>query len=175
MKVFLEALLPRCFPELRFLCIYHEGKNDLEKSIPRKLRAWKEPGVRFVVLRDNDGADCHQLKARLLALCQEGRREDTLVRIACQELEAWYMGDADALADAFSDEGLRGLARKAKCREPDAVIAPSTELMRIIPEFQKVSGARAIAPRMSPAANRSRSFHGLLEGLGRLAQEMGGT
>jgi len=175
MKVFLEALLPRCFPDLGFLCIYHEGKNDLEKSIPRKLRAWQEPGVRFVVIRDNDGANCHEVKARLLALCREGRREDTLVRIACQELEAWYIGDAGALADAFSDEGLRGIARKAKYRDPDAVVSPSVELKKLVPEFQKVSGARAIAPRISRTANRSRSFHVLLEGLDRLAQETGGT
>ena len=28
---------------LSFLCVAHEGKQDLEKSIPRKLRAWREP------------------------------------------------------------------------------------------------------------------------------------
>ena len=44
MKVLLEGLLPRLFPELPFLCIPHQGKQDLEKSIPRKLRAWREPG-----------------------------------------------------------------------------------------------------------------------------------
>lgn len=44
MKVFLEALLPRHFPGLNVQCVSHEGKKDLEKSIPRKLRAWREPG-----------------------------------------------------------------------------------------------------------------------------------
>ena len=55
MKVLLEGLLPRLFPGLSFLCLSHEGKQDLEKSIPRKLKAWREPGVRFVVVRDQDG------------------------------------------------------------------------------------------------------------------------
>ena len=51
MKVLLDGLLPRLFPDVAFLCVPHEGKQDLEKSLPRKLRAWREPGVRFVVLR----------------------------------------------------------------------------------------------------------------------------
>lgn len=65
MKVLLDGLLPRLFPGLPFWCIAHEGKSDLELSIPRKLRAWREPGVRFVVIRDNDGGDCRGLKAAL--------------------------------------------------------------------------------------------------------------
>lgn len=35
MKVLLDGLLPRLFPELPFLCVPHEGKQDLEKSIPQ--------------------------------------------------------------------------------------------------------------------------------------------
>ena len=54
MKTLLEGLLPRIVPGMKFLCVPHEGKLDLEKSVPKKLRAWREPGVRFVVLRDND-------------------------------------------------------------------------------------------------------------------------
>jgi hypothetical protein len=38
-KVLLEALLPRLFPALEIFCIAHEGKSDLEKSLPRKLKA----------------------------------------------------------------------------------------------------------------------------------------
>ncbi len=62
MKVLLEGLLPRLVPDLPFICVSHEGKQDLARSIPRKLRAWREPGVRFCVIRDNDGADCRALK-----------------------------------------------------------------------------------------------------------------
>jgi len=69
MQVLLDGLLPRLFPGLPFLCVPHEGKRDLELSIPRKLRAWQEPGVRFVVIRDNDGGDCLQLKGELQSLC----------------------------------------------------------------------------------------------------------
>ena len=112
MRDLLYGLLPRLYPDLTFLCLVHEGKSDLEKSIPRKLRAWREPGVRFVVLRDNDGDDCMHLKQKLARICQESGRADTLVRIVCQELEAWYLGEPDALADAFEIERLRGSVAK---------------------------------------------------------------
>ena len=39
MKVLLDGLLPRLVPGLQFLCVPHEGKSDLEKSVPKMLRA----------------------------------------------------------------------------------------------------------------------------------------
>lgn len=172
MKVLLDGMLPRLFPDLPFLSVPHEGKQDLERSVPRKLRAWREPGARFVVIRDNDGGDCLALKDRLAKLCLEGRRDSVLVRIACQELEAWYIGEPDALADAYGDEDLRNIARKARFRDADTVQQPSAALERLVPEFQKVSGARRMARFLSKERNRSTSFQVLLAGVDRLHAEM---
>jgi hypothetical protein len=168
MKVFLDGLLPRLFPDLFFLCVPHEGKQDLEKSIPRKLRAWREPGARFVVIRDNDGGDCHNVKDQLVALCNEGGRADTVVRLACQELEAWYFGAPDALADVFGLENLRNIARKTRFRNPDAIGQPARALERLVAEFQKVSGARRMAQALM-RVNQSRSFQVFIAGIETLA------
>ncbi|MCY4285477.1 MAG: DUF4276 family protein [Thiotrichales bacterium] len=84
--------------EYTFQCIPHEGKRDLVRSIPRKLRAWREPDVRFVVMRDQDGEGCHEVKSRLVAICRNAGRSDVLVRVVCRELEAWYLGEPEALA-----------------------------------------------------------------------------
>ncbi|MDA8117680.1 MAG: DUF4276 family protein [Actinomycetota bacterium] len=168
MKVLLDGLLPRLFPSLRFLCVSHEGKQDLERSVPRKLRAWREPGVRFVVVRDNDGSDCREVKRRLAALAREGRRDDTLVRIACQELEAWYLGAPDALAQAFGREELCAIGRRARFRDPDTVDHPARALVALVDEFQKVSGARRMAQTLT-RENRSRSFQVLISAIEGLA------
>jgi hypothetical protein len=169
MKVLLDGLIPRLFPNLPFLCIPHEGKQDLEQSIPRKLRAWRTPGVHFVVVHDNDSDDCLVLKQRLVDLCTAGHRDDTLVRIACQELEAWYLAEPDALASAFGNENLRRIGAKALYRDSDAIVRPSFELEKLVPEFQKVSGARRMAPHMTRERNRSRSFRTFISGLERIA------
>jgi len=170
MKVLLEGLLPRLFPEINFLCVPHEGKNDLEKSIPRKLRAWREPGVRFVVVMDNDNGDCLELKRKVLELCEAAHRPDTLVRIVCQELEAWYFGDPLAMAEAFDTPGLTRIAEKRKYRIPDDIQNPSLELEKLVPEFQKVSGARKMAGELSKEKNRSRSFQVFVDGVRRIME-----
>lgn len=169
-RTLLDGLLPRLFPGLRFLCVPHEGKQDLEKSVPRKLRAWQEPGVRFVVIRDNDGGDCRALKDHLLGLCEEGQRRDSLVRIACQELEAWYLGEPEALAEAFADPSLSTLHNKKRYRQPDEILKPSNVLETLIPAFQKISGARRMATKLTRDRNRSSSFQALISGIERMLE-----
>jgi hypothetical protein len=169
MKVFLDGLLPRLFPELRFLCVHHEGKQDLEKSIPRKLKAWREPGVQFCVIRDQDSDECVALKERLVGLCQSAGRADTVVRIACKELEAWYFGEPDALARAFDRDKLRHLGTQQRFRDPDSIVQPSRALASLVEEFQKVSGARAMAREMT-RETASRSFGHLISAVSRFAE-----
>ena len=171
MGILLNALLPRIFPELNFQCVPHDGRSDLEKSIPRKLRAWREPGVQFVILRDNDGADCFSVKQRLQQLCSDAGRSDTLVRIVCQELEAWYLGEPDAMAEAFGNEELRGIGQKARFRDPDSVQHPSREIERLVLMFQKVSGARSMAQFLSRERNKSPSFQSLLSGIDKIVAQ----
>jgi hypothetical protein len=172
MKVLLEGLLPRLVPDMPFLCVTHEGKGDLEKSIPRKLRAWREPGVRFVVVRDNDGADCLELKRGLADLCRQAGRVDTLIRIPCQELEAWYFGDPEALAQAYGSARPRSFAGSSRYRVPDAIRKPSTDLERLLPGFQKISGARKMGALLAEERNRSRSFQVFVAGVRRVASEL---
>jgi hypothetical protein len=172
MKTLLDGLLPRLFPSLVFQCVPHEGRQDLAKSVPRKLRAWREPGVRFVVLRDNDSGDCHALKRLLSDLCRQGGRSDSLVRIACQELEAWYLGDPAALADAYSQESLRRIGSRARFRDPDSIVKPSAAVRELIPSFQKTDGARRMAEHLSRDRNRSASFQVLMGGIENIWQDI---
>jgi hypothetical protein len=167
MATLLDGLLPRLFPGLAFRCVPHEGKNDLKRSIPRKLRAW-EHDARFIVLIDNDGGDCLARKQEIARLCAEAGRPDTLVRIVCQELEAWYLGDFPAVAEAFKAPKLATFGGKAKYRNPDALNKPSVDLARLVPAFQKISGARAIADHLRRDANASASFQALVSGVERL-------
>lgn len=173
MKTLLDGLLPRLMPEVNFLCIPHEGKQDLEKSIPRKLRAWQEPGVRFIIVRDNDGGDCHALKQKLVELCNGPKIAAVMVRIACQELEAWYFGEPEAMARAFGNDQLQEIGNKSRYRDPDGIHQPSKEIVKLIPEFQKISGARKMAAFLSREGNRSRSYQVMMEGIERIFREEG--
>jgi len=171
-KEMLTGLLPKLLPSdtaPRF--IVFKGKSDLEKKLPIYLRNWKIPNVRFLVIRDQDSADCHLVKSRLLELCRKAGRPETLVRIACHELETFYLGDLSAVEAGL---GLRGLARKQnsrKFREPDHLANPAQELKRMTHEkYQKMSGSRAIGPHLAIEGNRSKSFQVLVSGLRRLLE-----
>lgn len=168
----LDVLLPRILPEaISHQVVPHQGKSDLEKSIPRKLTGWKEPNVQFVVVRDNDGSDCKILKGKLVKLCDENERSDTLVRIVCQELESWYLGDLAAVAIAYHKPTLAQLQQKRAYRDPDKIIKPSYRLRDIVPDFTKIAGAQAIAPHMNLQNNRSRSFHAFVSGVQKIVLE----
>lgn len=175
MKALLDGLLPRLFPDLSFQCVPHDGKDDLEKSIPRKLRGWREPGVRFVIVRDNDRGDCKALKEHLRGLCSVRQNVHCLIRVACQELEAWYLGEPDALAEAFRKESLREIGSRARFRRPDAVPYPASELAKLVPQYQKVSGSRALADHLTRERNRSPSFHAMINGVERLILRLPST
>jgi hypothetical protein len=179
MKTLLECLLPRIFPGWlagnHFLCIRHEGKDDLRKSIPKKLRVWQGQNDRFIVVQDQDKANCIALKQSIVALCSEAGRPDTLVRIVCQELESWYIGDLDALSSEYGATSFRHKDSQKRYRDPDSIDKPSLILERLIPAFQKLSGARRMGVIIRPESNKSKSFSVFISGVQRVAAEMGYT
>ena len=171
MRVFLEGLLPRVLPEsVPYRLIPHEGKSDLEKSIPRKLKAWREPGTRFVIVRDQDNADCLAVKAHLDEICSRAGRADAVVRIACRELESWYLADLDAVDHVFGTRWARK-KRQKRFRQPDLLMWPSRELKKLVPGFQKIDGARRMGVRVDLRNDRSPSFRHFVDAVERLSKE----
>jgi hypothetical protein len=163
MKALLSELLPRIVPEdVVVRLISHEGKSDLESSIPRKLRAWLNPNARFIVVRDQDNGDCKLVKARLYALCQEAGKPSARVRIACRQLENWYLGDLQALAEAFGRPAIAALSKKAKFRNPDRIGQAYDEIKGLVPVEGKISLARAIGRVIVAERNTSPSFQALI-------------
>jgi hypothetical protein len=172
MKALLDKLLPKILPEnTNFICIPHEGKQDLERSISRKLRAWNQP-ANFIIVRDKDGADCIEIKKRLVNLCQESIQGNNkfLVRIACHELESWFLGDLSAVQKAFQIKKLSEQQQNKKYKHPDKLSNASQELEKLVKGYRKVSGAEKIATYMTIDQNRSHSFNCFITGIKHLIE-----
>ncbi|HBF38905.1 MAG TPA: hypothetical protein DDW50_16490 [Firmicutes bacterium] len=166
----LDGLLPRILPEeVVYRKIVFEGKQDLEKRIIKRMQGYLNPDARFVILRDKDSADCIALKTKLRNQCMEASRPDTLIRIACYELESWYLADLAAVEKGLNIPRLTNFQDKHLFRRPDIVPNPANELQRIAPSYQKVSGSRAIGPYLNPENTRSNSFRVFIAGIRRLA------
>ncbi|MBW9336824.1 DUF4276 family protein [Herbaspirillum sp. RU 5E] len=175
-KAMLETLLPRILdPQLHHRLIPFEGKQDLEKQLERKLRGYLNPAARFLIMRDQDShADCKALKKTLLAKCAAaGKGDVSLVRIACRELESFYLADLEAVESAFCLAGLRKFQGTAKYRDPDRLGSPSKELHELTGgKYQKVGGSRALGSHLDLENTRSNSFSNLIQGIRRLERQL---
>lgn len=173
-KEMLEGLLPRVLPpEIACRYLVFQGKQDLEKNLLKRLRGWQHPDSVFVVIRDQDAGDCMEIKKRLAALCQQSGKSDVLVRVACHELESFYLGDLNAVEKGLDLGGISSQQDRRKFRLPDTIAHPSDELDKLTDgAYQKVAGSRAIAPHLNLSTNKSHSFNVLLEGIRKLAREI---
>lgn len=165
LKIVAASLLP---PDWDLKCISFEGKQDLEKNLERKLRGWLTPNSSFLIMRDRDSEDCRAVKKRLVEICCRAGCPRAVVRIACGELESFYLGDLEAVSKAL--ECRVPSARRAKFRNPDLLNNAADELSRLTHGvYQKVSGSRRIAPLLKmDGSNRSHSFNVLIEGIRRI-------
>ncbi len=165
-RVLLEAVVERIRPPASTTAVRYvvfEGKQDLSRRLGRRLAGYVNTNAHFIVLRDQDASDCRTVKSDLKRVCQTAGRPQAIVRIACRELEAFYLGDLAAVENGLGVRGLATKADKAKFRNPDAIPSPSIELARLTKSaYQKVAGSRAIAPHLDLDAPRSRSFRHLI-------------
>lgn len=167
-KAFLQELMARLSPDgPKPLFITFEGKQDMMKELPRKLRGWRGHEDALFILMDQDSADCRAVKNRLVDMCAESGRPDAVVRIVCRQLEAWFIADLDALAQVFRKQSLASMKGKAKFRDPDGLGDPYREIKREVPSFQKVSGARLMGRHIAIREGSSASFNALLRALKR--------
>ena len=175
-KAMLEGLVPRLLDDrIQVRLITFEGKQDLEKQLPLRLRGYLNPHARFLVLRDQDSApDCKLVKHRLMRLCESaGRGAVSLVRIACRELETIYLADLKATESALGISGLAKQQSTSKFRQPDRLESPSGELSKMTSgKYQKVGSSRLIGPFLEIANERSATFKNLVSGIRRLESEL---
>ena len=94
--------------------------------------------------------------------------KEVLIRIACRELEAWYLGDLAAVSKAYGRDVSR-LSKQRKYRNPDAIGNPKEELRKLFPKHQQLDGARKIAVHMDIEHNTSVSFNQFILGVKKFA------
>jgi len=178
MEAFLNGLLPRAFPELDYQCHPLGGKQEFLKRVPQRLKGYANqriPGTwRIVVMVDQNGQNCHTLKARLEEFAQkvglptithpQGEQVIVINRIVVPRLEAWYFGDWEAVRQAYPRVP-EGIPRKAPFRKPDAIPDPKKSLEQIMKKagyfrtgFRAKEAAENISPYLKPERNTSHSF-----------------
>jgi len=167
----LEGLLPKLIPnDVVPRYVTFEGKQDLERQLAKRLRGYRNPNALFVVMRDQDAhPDCEVVKQNLAKLCAQAGRTAVLIRIACRELESFYLADLQAVEQGLGLPGIAAQQQTRKFRDPDRIVSPKQELKTLTKyRYQQVEGSRAIGQCLDPENGRSRSFRNLVSGIRRL-------
>ena len=164
MEHFLRGILPNVLPndykvDVNCFIRAHRGKSDLRKSIPKKMRAYPQYGypVKVLIIHDRDSNDCRNLKDELTKLCGI-TTIPFIVRIACKELENWYLGQLSAIEKVYPETKASSFVNKAKYRNPD-LLHGADELNRMTGNFSKIQAAREISQYMAIDNNSSPSFN----------------
>ena len=183
-RVALYSLLPRMLPESAVFDIFaFQGKGDLLKKLPKRLRAYRHPPLnthKVIVLIDRDTRDCQSLKQELELIAREAgivsKTENPndfqiVTRIVIEELEAWYFGDVTALHEAFSCVS-KTICQRRGFENPDEVAKPSKRLLKLLQSeypgasrLPKIEVAERVSAYMNPKMNMSRSFQVFYEGV----------
>lgn len=169
MEYFLRGLLPRVLPNEYVLdenCYIHShsGKSHLMISLPRKMKAYPHfpDDVRVLIVHDQDSNDCYKLKNEIESVCD--KNIPYVIRIACRELENWYVGDFAAIEMVFPQVKAKLFQKKAKFRNPDRLNG-AEEMKNLTKAFSKTGTARKIAEHINLQQNNSNSFKQLLQGI----------
>lgn len=185
----LQELMPKLLrPGTSWRAVVFQGKADLLANLGPRLRGyryWLQDDWRIVVLVDEDRLECRRLKAKLEDIATAaglmtktragGGAFSVLNRIAVEELEAWFLGDPQALITAYPRVPAH-LASKAQYRNPDAVAGGTWEaLERVLQRagyyrggIPKIEVARRIARHMEVSRNVSASFRCFAAGIAAL-------
>jgi hypothetical protein len=190
MEAALSVLLPKMVRDITFTLHPYDGKTDLLKRLPDRLRGyakWLPDTYRIVVIFDRDSDDCKRKKddleriaaaARLLTRRTRSAEGYTILfRLAIEELEAWYFGDWIAVRTAYPKVP-ETIPNKAQYRDPDGITNAWETLERVFQSagyfkggLRKIEVARAVTEHMTPAQNCSGSFRALHTALTELMQE----
>ncbi len=174
-KVF-DIIIPKIISDgVSFRVYPHQGKQDLEKAIKDTVPPISNiPGSRILITRDQDTGDCKEVKQIIEEKIGLRCNCRYMIRIACKELEAWYLGDLNAIRKAFPRFRPDQYVHKSDFRNVDNITNPDKYLLRIIPEFKKRSSlpklqvSEAIAPHLDIRKNMSKSFNHTVQAISSL-------
>lgn len=161
------------------------AKRILLDQLPRILQGYgNTPGIdAVVVVLDSDRRNCVDFLAELKALAKRCRpASNALFRLAIEEMEAWYLGDREALMAAYPRAKSRVLdtyVQDSVCGTwellADAIYSGGSAAIKRagwpLPGQVKHEWAERIGPLLNIAQNQSPSFCKFRDGLRRLSAQ----
>lgn len=184
MEAVLQQILPQVTEGTTFQVYPHNGKAGLLGKLSQRLRGyaqWLPDSYGILVVADVDNDDCRALKARIQRDAEGATLQNrVLIRLAVEELEAWFFGDWEAVRAAYPRVNAN-VPNRAAFRNPDGIQGGTWEALEremqrsgyYLGGLPKIEFARRVAKYMDISRNRSRSLQILCEGVRRITRRPG--
>ena len=175
-REFLKNFLPRKFPKIKdnsveVRYIIFEGKIGMNQYLKKKLQSYRDSRKsHFIILRDQDSENCIKVKEVLTQICQSAGKTNFSIRIACRELENWYIGNLAAIGKIYNIPNLEKQQNKNKYRNPDNLSGYREILECTKQQYQKIDGSRKLGANLNLDNNCSHSFKIFCEGIEKILQ-----
>lgn len=183
----LKNIIPKIIPSENSFDIHpYQGKKDLLDHLLGRLKGysyWLPHDWRIMVIIDEDRQNCLSIKQNLEEIAiraglrtkssiSPGQQFQIVNRITCEELEAWFFGDINAIKAAYPKVPDSKI-NKFRGINPDAILNGTWETLEKLLKnsgyypyrMPKIEVARKISANMNPGTNRSNSFRVFKEGL----------
>jgi hypothetical protein len=161
------------------------SKRILLDQLPRILKGYgKTPGIDAVmIILDTDDKDCIAFLNELKNLVRDSNSvPNTIIRLAIEEIEAWYLGDLNAILAAYPKakrDVLNRYVQDSVCGTwellADALYPGGVDAINKVgwplPGQIKCEWAERIGPRLDIESNSSPSFSKFREGLKQLTSQ----
>ncbi len=184
MEMALKFIVPKIIGSQHTFSIHNfQGKKRLLKQLSKRMQAYANflpSDSRIVVVVDRDNDDCKKLKQKLCTASHvviEKKGNVVLHRIAIEELEAWFLGDIQAIRREYPKVPAN-LDNKKKFRDPDAIKGGTWETLdKLLKDYGyqglfKTQFAQRIAPNMNVENNRSKSFQVFRDGMRKIVNSL---
>jgi hypothetical protein len=185
MEEVLQNILPLLLSDnTDFRIITFQGKSDMLQKLPYRMRGykWIPEDFRIVTLVDKDKQNCLEIKTKLeqaailagfsTKTSVRDSRFQVLNRIVIEELESWFLGDLEAVRQAYPRLPAH-LINSKRFADPDSIKGGTWETIEKLLKkygyfkegYRKLEAAREISAHMDPDRNRSKSFQVFRAGL----------
>ena len=156
-KAFLKPFITRFFKIKleEIVYIVFNGKKKFKKNLSKRIKSITK-NDKAIILIDQDNENCKKLKQQILDECKEAT-SNILIRIACRELENWYLGDIESIIKIYPKSKAINYD-KAKYRNIDS-LEGSKELSQITnKEYKKIEGSEQLGKIINTNFNKNKSL-----------------
>ncbi|BBM88895.1 hypothetical protein COTS27_00582 [Spirochaetota bacterium] len=168
LKILIKNIKGKSNKKTKIDCLSLGSYGKLKSKIKKRIQNMQSSDNNFLIMIDQDKSDCRERKNEIsqeVKIDKNKRATKVKIRVACRQLESFYLGDLNAVKEGLNIRSKKLLQRKTKkpFSNPDDITNPLEELKKLTGSKSKNILSKAITPYLKiDGTNKSHSFNVLV-------------